>query len=151
MREVPAVLGDGDVRGLVKDLAREALGDSAGALLTERAGGGVLADGLPRQRARRAAADGREMNALLREMELTPHSGQCNHGRPTYVELKACRHRAVCLAGASRRRVPTAAYLPADPSTNMRKRRILAAPGRLEVLPSGAIWLYECARSPQQG
>jgi DNA mismatch repair protein MutL len=88
VREVPAVLGDGDIRGLVKDLAREALGDSAGALLTER-----LTAVCSRMACHGSVRAGRrltgeEMNALLREMELTPHSGQCNHGRPTYVELK---------------------------------------------------------------
>jgi DNA mismatch repair protein MutL len=88
VREVPAVLGDGDITGLVKDLAREALRDSAGALLNER-----LTAVCSRMACHGSVRAGRrltgeEMNALLREMELTPHSGQCNHGRPTYVELK---------------------------------------------------------------
>jgi len=88
VREVPAVLGNGDVTGLVKDLAREALRDSAGELLNER-----LAAVCSRMACHGSVRAGRrltgeEMNALLREMERTPHSGQCNHGRPTYVELK---------------------------------------------------------------
>jgi DNA mismatch repair protein MutL len=88
VREVPAVLGDGDITGLVKDLAREALRDSAGALLNERVT--AVCSRLACHGSVRAGRrlTGEEMNALLRDMELTPHSGQCNHGRPTYVELK---------------------------------------------------------------
>jgi DNA mismatch repair protein MutL len=87
VREVPALLGDADVEGLVKDLAAEILGDGDRSALRDRleavcsrmaCHGSVRAG-------RRLSAD--EMNALLREMESTPFSGQCNHGRPTYVEL----------------------------------------------------------------
>ncbi len=88
VREAPALLGDTDIKGLVRDLAREAIGETEGSLLearlaavcSTRACHGSVRAG------RRLTAE--EMNALLREMEATPHSGQCNHGRPTYVELK---------------------------------------------------------------
>jgi len=88
VREVPAMLGQSDVQKLIKDLAddlaewgevlslHEKLADVASTMACH---GSVRAG-------RRLNAD--EMNALLREMEATPHSGQCNHGRPTYVELK---------------------------------------------------------------
>jgi DNA mismatch repair protein MutL len=87
-REVPALLGDTDVKGLVRDLAREAQNDAGGNLLQEH-----LAAVCSRMACHGSVRAGRrltaeEMNALLREMEATPHSGQCNHGRPTYVELK---------------------------------------------------------------
>jgi DNA mismatch repair protein MutL len=87
-REVPAVLADGDVAGLVKDLARQALRDGANALLNERLT--AVCSRLACHGSVRAGRrlTGEEMNALLREMEHTPHAGQCNHGRPTYVELK---------------------------------------------------------------
>jgi DNA mismatch repair protein MutL len=88
VREVPALLGDTDVSGLVRDLAREALSEGEGSLLLQRleAVCSTMACHGSVRAGRRLTAE--EMNALLREMEATPHSGQCNHGRPTYVELK---------------------------------------------------------------
>ncbi len=88
VREVPALLGDTDVQGLVRDLADEVaeLGDALA--LKERLEevcGTLACHGSVRAGRRLTQA---EMNALLREMEATPHSGQCNHGRPTYVELR---------------------------------------------------------------
>ena len=88
VREVPAFLGDTDVAGLVRDLADElaefdqalALRDRLETVSATMACHGSIRAG------RRLGRD--EMNALLREMEATPHSGQCSHGRPTYVELK---------------------------------------------------------------
>jgi DNA mismatch repair protein MutL len=88
VREVPALLGDTDVPGLVRDLAAEIAGDGNALALKEwlEAVCATLAcHGSVRAGRRLTPA---EMNALLREMEATPHSGQCNHGRPTYVELK---------------------------------------------------------------
>jgi DNA mismatch repair protein MutL len=87
-REVPAALGAVDVERLVADVA-DLLGEEGDARGLTRRLDAVLA---------RAACHGsvragrrlspEEMNALLREMERTPGAGQCNHGRPTYVELK---------------------------------------------------------------
>ena len=88
VREVPALLGDSDIKGLVRDLAEE-IAELGGALsLKERLediSGTMACHGSVRAGRRLSAP---EMNALLRQMEATPHSGQCNHGRPTYVELK---------------------------------------------------------------
>jgi len=88
VREVPAMLGKLDVKGLMRDLADE-IAETGNALsLKERLEevSGTLACHMSVRAGRRLNAE--EMNALLREMESTPHSGQCNHGRPTYVELK---------------------------------------------------------------
>ena len=88
VREVPALLGEIDVQGLVRDLADE-LAELGNALSLkeklEEVCGTLACHGSVRA-GRRLRPE--EMNALLREMEATPHSGQCNHGRPTYVELK---------------------------------------------------------------
>jgi len=88
VREVPALLGVCDVQGLVKDLADEIEDMGEGLSLKESIEeicGTMACHGSVRA-GRRLNAE--EMNALLRQMEATPHSGQCNHGRPTYVELK---------------------------------------------------------------
>ncbi|MBU6508331.1 MAG: DNA mismatch repair endonuclease MutL, partial [Alphaproteobacteria bacterium] len=87
VREVPAILGEADAKGLVRDLADE-MAELGGALsLKERLEhvcGTIACHGSVRAGRRLNQA---EMNALLRQMEATPHSGQCNHGRPTYVAL----------------------------------------------------------------
>lgn len=88
VREVPAMLGKLDVKGLVRDLADELVEMDEALSLKEKLEevcGTMACHGSVRA-GRRLTVD--EMNALLREMEETPHSGQCNHGRPTYVELK---------------------------------------------------------------
>lgn len=88
VRETPALLGNTDVSGLVRDLADGlAEWDSTAALSArmEAIIGRMACHGSVRS-GRRLRVD--EMNALLRDMEATPHSGQCIHGRPTYVELK---------------------------------------------------------------
>jgi DNA mismatch repair protein MutL len=88
VRETPALLGECDAAGLVRDIADDLAEHGAALALKERLGevcGTLACRGSVRAGRRLTAA---EMNALLRQMEATPHSGQCNHGRPTYVELK---------------------------------------------------------------
>ena len=88
VRETPAILGNVDAKAMIRDILDELSdqGESTTlqarleAILSRVACHGSVRSGRRMQ--------GEEMNALLREMEATPHSGQCNHGRPTYVELK---------------------------------------------------------------
>ena len=88
VREVPALLGKTDVKALLRDLAEELgeydqsnrLADRLEEICSTMACHGSVRAG--------RALNPDEMNALLRQMEQSPNSGQCNHGRPTYVELK---------------------------------------------------------------
>ena len=88
VRETPAILGQVNVEDLIKDIVDE-LNDNKRSQILKSNIDSVLSrvscHGSVRS-GRRLKID--EMNALLREMEATPHSGQCNHGRPTFVELK---------------------------------------------------------------
>jgi len=88
VRETPALLGETDVPALIRDIADDLTENGSALALAER-----LADVCSTMACHGSVRAGRrlnaeEMNALLRQMEATPHSGQCNHGRPTYVELK---------------------------------------------------------------
>jgi DNA mismatch repair protein MutL len=88
VRETPALLGETNVQGLVRDIADDLAENGQALALKER-----LEDVCSTMACHGSVRAGRrltapEMNALLRQMEATPHSGQCNHGRPTYVELK---------------------------------------------------------------
>ncbi len=88
VREAPALLGGCDVCGLVKDIAADIVREGTSTALKDRLlsiCATIACHGSVRS-GRRLTPD--EMNALLRDMEATPYSGQCNHGRPTYVELK---------------------------------------------------------------
>jgi DNA mismatch repair protein MutL len=88
VRETPALLGETDVAGLVRDIADDLAENGQALALKERLEevcSTMACHGSVRAGRRLSAP---EMNALLRQMEATPHSGQCNHGRPTYVELK---------------------------------------------------------------
>ena len=87
VRATPALLGQGDAKGLVTDLADELAAYDEALSLKERldhVAATMACHGSVRAGRVLSVA---EMNALLREMEVTPHSGQCNHGRPTWVKL----------------------------------------------------------------
>ncbi len=87
VRATPALLGQSDPKGLVTDLADELAAFDEALSLKERldAVAGTMACHGSVRAGRILSVP--EMNALLREMEITPHSGQCNHGRPTWVKL----------------------------------------------------------------
>ncbi|MBM3502800.1 MAG: DNA mismatch repair endonuclease MutL [Alphaproteobacteria bacterium] len=87
VREVPALLGEIDLKGLMRDLVDDLAALEEGIALRDR-----LEQVCSTMACHGSVRAGRrltipEMNALLREMESTPHAGQCTHGRPTYVEL----------------------------------------------------------------
>ena len=88
LREIPTALGSADVAGIIKDIADELAEIGETTAVDER-----INHVLATMACHNSVRSGRklkpdEMNALLREMEATPNSGQCNHGRPTFVELK---------------------------------------------------------------
>ena len=88
VRETPALLGEVDVKGLINNLADDLAEIEEAATLHEKLSHVSATMACHSSVRAGRSLNGEEMNALLRQMENTPHSGQCNHGRPTYVELK---------------------------------------------------------------
>jgi DNA mismatch repair protein MutL len=88
VREVPAALSSGNIAAILKDLADDVKELDSLTTIDERINHvlGTMACHYSVRAGRVLRAE--EMNALLREMEVTPNSGQCNHGRPTFIELK---------------------------------------------------------------
>ena len=88
VRGTPAPLGQPDIVALIRDLGDELLDQGDSMLLKERIDHvfATLACHGSVRAGRRLNVE--EMNALLRQMEATPNSGQCNHGRPTYITLR---------------------------------------------------------------
>ena len=82
-----AVLGDGDAKGLLEDLADDLAAYDEALSLKERIDHVAATMACHGSVRAGRVLSVTEMNALLREMEVTPHSGQCNHGRPTWVKL----------------------------------------------------------------
>ena len=88
VRETPALLGEVDIKGLINNLADDLADIEEAATLHEKLSHVSATMACHSSVRAGRSLNGKEMNALLRQMEKTPHSGQCNHGRPTYVELK---------------------------------------------------------------
>ena len=88
VRETPALLQRLDVQGLLRDLADDFAGLDEATALKDRLSEVCATMACHSSIRAGRVLDAAEMNALLREMEATPHAGQCGHGRPTYVELK---------------------------------------------------------------
>jgi DNA mismatch repair protein MutL len=88
LREAPTLLAEADMEGLIRDLAEDVMAEDGARSLERRLDHRLATIACHHSIRSGRALRPEEMNHLLREMEATPGAGQCNHGRPTYVELK---------------------------------------------------------------